>query len=128
MAARILLVDDENAVHFAMRDYMSQRGYAVDGARSAAEALGLLARSAYQVVIADLRLSEGRGARAELEGLDLIEDIRSRRPAARVLVLTGCAQELEAEARRRGADGFMQKPQPLARVAEMVERLCRGER
>ena len=127
MAPRILFVEDEHSTHFGVREYFAERGHQVDCACSREEALEHLAARSYRVVIADLQLSgRGAGDRAP-EGLELIEHIRQEHPETRVLVLTACDAELELEARRRGADRFLQKPQPLSVVAEMVELLCGGD-
>lgn len=125
MGARILFIEDEAATHFALREYFGERGYAVDGARTREEALERLASAHYPVVIADLRLSANDGGR-EPEGLEIVEEVRRRHPDARLLVLTACGEEFEAEALRRGADCFLQKPQPLPYIAEIIESLRGG--
>ncbi len=127
MGARILFIEDEESTHFGVREYFAERGYSVDGARSREEALERLASTRYPVVIADLRLTEGDARQREPEGLEIVEHVRREHPGTRVLVLTACGAELEPEARRRGADCFLQKPQPLSKIAEIVETLCRGD-
>lgn len=127
MGVRILLVEDEDSIHFGMREYFAPRGYAVDGASNAAEALQRLASTSYPVMIADLRLSEEDASQHEPEGLELVERVCRDYPGTRVLVLTACGRDLEPEARRRGADCFLQKPQPLSHIAEIVEMLCQGD-
>lgn len=127
MGSRILFIEDEDSTHFAVREYFAEKGHPVDGARSREEALERLASTRYPVVIADLRLSEDAARRREPEGLEIVERVRREHPGTRVLVLTACGPELEPEARRRGADCFLQKPQPLSQIAEIVETLCRGD-
>lgn len=126
MPPRVLFVDDEESVHFAMREFLGTRGYRVDSARDAAQARALVARSAYDVVIADLRLGEAGTSSDELEGLALVDHLHREHPSTRVVVLTACWSELEGEALRRGADRFLQKPQPLGRLADIVGALCEG--
>ena len=127
VATRILLVDDEDSIHFAMQTYFSVFGYSVDGARSSAEALERLAGGSYPVVIVDLRLSKPSAQRTEPEGLGIVSRVRRDYPDTRVVVLTACDAELEPEALRRGAHCFLQKPQPLSRLVHIVEQLSRGE-
>jgi CheY-like chemotaxis protein len=43
-----------------------------------------------------------------------------------VVVLTACEADQAREAYRRGADRFLQKPQPLASVADLLESLLQG--
>lgn len=123
MDARILFVEDEKSAHFGVREYFAAMGYSVDCARDRWEALERLAASRYAVVIADLDLSEERGTERVLEGLEIIERVRREHPATRVLALTACGAELESEALRCGADFFLQKPQSLAHIAFIVEKL-----
>jgi CheY-like chemotaxis protein len=124
---RILFVEDEGSTHFGVREYFAELGDSVDCASDREEALERLATTSYPIVIADLRLSEDGASSRTPEGLEIIERVRRDHPDTRVLVLTACEEHLEAEARRCGADFFLQKPQPLAHVAEIVEKLCRGD-
>jgi DNA-binding NtrC family response regulator len=125
MEPRLLIVDDEPAILFAMGDYLSRSGYAVDRARSREEAEVLLAAALYDLVIADLRLgaSEPRG------GLEVLRQVRARQPRARTILLTAYGSpEVEAELARLGAGRLLSKPQPLARIAEEVEELLEPRR
>ena len=71
-------------------------------------------------MIADLRLTGIHG----VEGLDIVQWSRHLRPETRVVLLTGNATpEIEAEARRRGADAFLQKPLPLPQLEAIVDGL-----
>jgi DNA-binding response OmpR family regulator len=118
--SRILIVDDEEPILFAMREYFATKGFSVDGAREVAEAQALLHENAYAVAILDLRLSGTQGA----EGLDLVAAVRAQSPRTRIILLTAYgSREIEAEARRLGADAFLQKPKPLAEVAQIASGL-----
>lgn len=117
---RLLVVDDETPILFALRDFFSARGYAVDaaGERSAAEAL--LAERPYELMIVDLRLSAGEAS----EGLDLVAFARGKRPAMRIVVLTAYGSpEAEATALGLGADAMLGKPMPLPELAALADRL-----
>ncbi len=124
MAARILIVDDEEPILFAMRAYFTRRGYAVDCARGQGEAEALLAGGEYAVVIADLRLTGTHGA----EGLEILGLVRERWPRTRTVLLTAYgSSELEGEALRRGADAFLHKPKSLPDVERLVAGLIAAE-
>jgi DNA-binding NtrC family response regulator len=120
MSQRILVVDDEEPILFAIRDYFEPLGWQVDCAQELEEAEALLSHIRYTLLIADLRLS---GIHSN-EGLELIRFVRERSPWTRVIVLTGYgSMEIETEAVGRGVDAFLQKPQPLAALAEIAARL-----
>jgi ActR/RegA family two-component response regulator len=110
-------VDDEEPILFAIRDYFEPLGWQVDCAQELEEAEALLSHIRYTLLIADLRLS---GIHSN-EGLELIRFVRERSPWTRVIVLTGYgSMEIELEAIGRGVDAFLQKPQPLAALAEIA--------
>jgi len=114
---RLLIIDDEPAIRFALSDYFRECGWVVDAAAEKEEAEALLACTEYAVVIADLRLTGIYG----MEGLDIIEWSRHLWPATRVVLLTGYGTpEIEAEARRRGADALLHKPLPLPELERVV--------
>ncbi|MET0553088.1 MAG: response regulator [Vicinamibacteria bacterium] len=121
MSGRLLLVDDQASILLALREYLEDRGFRVDCASTPAEADGLLDRTAYDVVIADLRLSAADAA----GGLRLLRRVRERRPGTRTVLLTAYGSpEVEAEARRIGIDALAAKSHGLEEVAGVVRSLA----
>lgn len=117
---RLLVVDDEEAILLALRDYFVLQGFEVSCARDRAEAAMHLDRGAYDGVIADLRLSGSGG----LEGLEVIARARARSPLTRTIIVTAYGSpEAEREARRRGVDAFLHKPVRLPEIARVVASL-----
>ena len=120
---RLLIVDDAVAIRNALGRYFKRRGWTVDSAAEKEEAEALLACTEYAVVIADLRLTGMYG----VEGLDIVQCSHHLRPETRVVLLTGNGTpEIEAEARRRGADAFLHKPLPLREIEAVVASLVRA--
>ena len=116
----LLVVDDEQSICFSMSEYFSRHGFMVDTAREQGEAERLIENTNYQVVIQDLRL----GITHHHGGLEIIKLIHQRNPETRIVVLTSYGStEIEAEARRSGADAFLQKPKPLSQVAQVIQGL-----
>lgn len=115
-APRVLIVDDEEPVLLMAAEYFQLYGCVVDCARELEEAQALLSYKRYELVIADLRLTGFGG----VEGLTIIDDIRERCPWTRIILWTAYGTpEVEQEARRRGVDAFLLKPQPLPRVVQI---------
>jgi DNA-binding response OmpR family regulator len=121
---RLLIVDNEPTIVFALQRYFKRKGYAVDCAAELEEAEALLTYTPYDLVIADLSLT----AIGSTEGLEIIRYIRSiTRCGARLILLTAHGTPaVEQEALRRGADVFLQKPQALAEIATIATRLLGG--
>jgi DNA-binding response OmpR family regulator len=115
--ATLLIVDDEEPTLLAMMDYFTHYGFAVDGSRDFSEAKALLMAKPYAVLITDLQLAEP----GDKSGFDLISFARNTRPDTRLILLTAHeSPQVEAEARRLGADAFFWKPQPLSELGQTV--------
>src|SRR5580698_11289171 len=116
MGDKILIIDDDEQLVNAYREYLSKRGYEVDCAQELEEAETLLAHFSYSVVITDLRLSKlGFG------GLDLVKHIREQSLPTRIVVLTAYGwPELKAELSVQGADTFLRKPLRLGELGDAV--------
>ncbi|HUE83136.1 MAG TPA: response regulator [Pyrinomonadaceae bacterium] len=124
-AAHLLVVDDEESICFSLSDYFSQKGFTVDTAHEIEEAERLIEKTAYEVVIQDLRL----GNTVRHEGLEVIRFVHQRNPDTRVVVLTGDGTpEVEDEALLNGADVFLRKPKPLSQIARVVQGLMNSPR
>jgi CheY-like chemotaxis protein len=117
---RILVVDDQTSILFAMSEYLAAHGYVVDCALDDVEAMTLLGRHAYRVVIVDLRLTPAR----DDDGLDVLSFVHDHCPQTRTILLTAYGSPaVETDARRRGADVVLYKPQPLQGIARIVDEL-----
>ncbi len=114
---RLLAVDDESVITFALETYFRANGFDIDTASEAEEAIALLSTRDYDVLIADLRLT---GTDSE-EGLEVVRFARDRNCWAGIVLLTAYGSpNVTARALDSGADIVLKKPQPLAEVAEVV--------
>jgi DNA-binding NtrC family response regulator len=117
---RMLVVEDEVTVLFALRKYFSAAGYHVDYARELEEAQALIITNQYHIVIADLRFSGSSAA----EGLEVLRFVRHHSRGTKVVILTSYGSaEIQTSARKLGAAAFLQKPAPLPEIRETVIRL-----
>lgn len=120
----MLLVDDVDTLRLALGGFFARHGFVVDGAAGRDEALALLARREYDVLITDLRFADA----AEHGGLDVVRAARERSTRTRVVVLTAYGNlQVESTARAFGADLFLAKPQSLPLLAKQIRRLVDGE-
>lgn len=120
MKHRLLIVDDEERLLDTMSDYFDFRGFEVACAADLATAERLVDEQQFSAVIADLRLT---GVERN-EGLELIAYTRAKSPETKVVLLTayGTPDIVEA-ARSHGAHAILEKPQPLASIADTVTQL-----
>src|SRR5687768_14568848 len=97
-----------------MARYFGRLGCTTDVAAEAEEAAALVTYRRYDLAILDLRLTPWGGR----EGLDIVAEIRRCNPGTVIVVLSAWIDEqTEEEARRRGADAVLRKPQPLGGLA-----------
>lgn len=116
---RLLFVDDEETILFAVQDYFEPQGYEVDAVTDADKAQDLLAQHRYAVVVIDLSLGPGK----ETLGLELVSRVRERHPKAAVVLFTAYSTpDVKREARRRGAV-VLEKPLPLFAIETAIEQL-----
>ena len=116
MAERLLILDDDDQLARACKEFLSESGYDVDCALETEEAETLLTHFPYSLVITDLRLSKlGFG------GLEFIRRIRELSSDTRIIVLSGYKwPEIESEATSQKIDAFLRKPVRLQDLAETI--------
>ena len=117
---RILIVDDEELIVMPMRKYFEGLRYDVDTALELDTARALIQGTAYDLVIADLRLT-GSG---DVEGLDIVSEVQRRSESTRIILLSAYGTpEIERESYARGADAFLHKPKGMMEIASMARNL-----
>ncbi len=101
---KVLVVDDEPVVVNSIRKTLARKAYKVEEAFSGKEALSMIAKGTYDLVLLDMRLPDANG-------LELICDIRKRKPSLRVVIVTGYASiDTAVEAIKLGASDYVAKP------------------
>ena len=103
MPKELLVVDDELPIARALKAFFEQRGFHVQTAGTAADALECI-HDIPEVVLLDLRLPDG-------SGLDVLSQLKKEAPDARVIVISGYGDPATIkEALDRGASDFFSKP------------------
>jgi putative nucleotidyltransferase with HDIG domain len=100
----ILVVDDEPDIRQLLATILRRAGYQVATAEGSLQALDVLQRTPYTLVITDLMMPG-------IDGLELLRRIADRHPVTRGIVLTGYGSIQSAvEATKLGADNYITKP------------------
>ncbi len=115
--AHILIVDDEDLNRYAISKNLQKVGYTVSEASNAADALEMLSRHEYDVVLTDIKMPGG------MDGVELLRHIRMGSPDAVVILMTGYASLPSAvEALRLGAHDYFIKPGSIGDLRNTVGR------
>jgi len=100
----LLIVDDDASFRRVLEFKLQQRGYqatAVDGGRGA---LKLLAENSYDLLLSDVRMPD-------MDGLELLAQVKSLHPALKVILITAHANIPQAvQAVKLGAYDYLTKP------------------
>jgi len=116
---RILIVEDEKKVASFIRKGLQQEGYAADIVHGGAAAVQNAALFDYDLIILELMLPTQ-------SGLDVLREIRSKRPKLPVLVLTAKgAVDDKVAALDAGADDYLIKPFAFAELSARIRALLR---
>lgn len=101
---RILVVDDEENVRLTTAAILEQEGYTVETASDGREALHMVGRNHFDLVLTDLRMED-------MDGITLLHELQTRHPNIVTVVLTGYASiESSIDALRQGVYDYLVKP------------------
>lgn len=116
---RILIVEDNAKLAAAIARALVEQGHAVDLAHTAAAAEEHLGDGSHDLVILDLMLPDK-------DGVQLVRELRRRKIATPVLVLTALsASDEKVAALDAGADDYVTKPFDLGELSARMRALLR---
>lgn len=118
---RILLVEDNAALADGLVQLLAGAGHAVDHVDDGASAEALIAAERFDLVILDLNLPQ-------MDGLEVLKRMRTRRDPAAVMILTarGTPEE-RVRGLDLGADDYMVKPFEITEFEARVRSLLRRQ-
>ena len=115
-ALRVLLVDDEEVFVEMTAETLKLKGFKVETASNAKEAMGILDSQFFDVVLLDVRMQG-------MDGIEVLRRLNSERPTQQVVMLTGQATiPMAIEAMKLGAFDFLTKPVKLEDLIITIQR------
>jgi ATP-dependent Lon protease len=113
---RILVADDEKMTRMNLEHVLTKDGYEVFLAANGDEALALLEKTSFDVIVTDLKMEK-------IGGLTVLEKAKAKDPSTEVIVITGYATVPTAvEAMQKGSYQFLAKPLKLVEVRATIEK------
>ena len=101
-APHILLVDDNRNGLIVRKALLQEIGYQVETAENGEQALALVGKATFDVIVTDYRMPRMNGA-------ELIEKLRRSDPQARIIMLSGFVDALALCEQSTGADIVLAK-------------------
>ncbi|MCA9903047.1 MAG: response regulator transcription factor [Anaerolineae bacterium] len=113
----VLVVDDEAAIRYSVSKTLQRVGYLVTEAASGEEALEIMGRQIFDVVLTDIRMPAG------LDGVELVRRIKDVDADTIVVLMTAYPSLATAvEALRLGAHDYLIKPSSSQDIRQCVAR------
>jgi len=102
---KILVVDDEVSIREMIKKGLSQMGeFNVETAQNGVEAIEKIEKEIFDLVLTDLKMPE-------MDGLELLRNIKGTRPEVMVILMTAYGSiETAVEAMKMGANDYITKP------------------
>ncbi|MCL2760429.1 MAG: response regulator [Desulfuromonadales bacterium] len=117
---RIIVVDDESSIRLLYSQELADEGYIVDTSATIAEAVGLLGKNSYDVVILDIKLKNE-------SGLDLLQKIVKEKNNMLVILSTAfsCYKD---DFSAWLADSYIVKSGDLKELKDEIKRLLESRK
>ncbi len=116
---RILLIEDDTVLGTAVRDQIAGSGQSVDWVTRLDAAGTAMTGAAYDLVLLDLMLPDGRG-------VAFLKSLRARGDVTPVIILTALDQVSDRiEGLNAGADDYLVKPFDLAELSARIGSVAR---
>ena len=101
---KILIVDDEKSIRFALKDIIEFEGHEVSLAADGKEGLEMALANSYDVIFSDIKMPV-------MDGLEATRRIKAAHPELPIIALTANAFDSDRQqAFEAGVDEFLSKP------------------
>ena len=113
---RILIVDDEETIRLALRKFLRSRGYEVEIAGSGDQAMQILEKESFSLMLCDVRMPG-------MTGVQVVPRAREKDRDLAIIMLTAVNDAATAtEVLASGATDYLMKPVELADLQQAVDR------
>lgn len=117
----VLVVDDEPGIRLALQAHFRRTGWRVETAGGVQDALRTLGRSAFDLVVCDMRMPDG-------EGTEVMRSVRTSSPGTAFIFLTAFGTVPQAvQLMKDGAVDYLTKPVSFEQLEKAAAKVMRGD-
>jgi len=111
VSCKVLVVDDEAQLRDLFSDLLKKENFTVKCASSGEEALDIIGKEDFEVVLLDIRMSG-------ISGLEALKKIKELKPNMIVILITGFGydEDLITKSKEYGCAGYIGKNMPISRI------------
>ncbi len=120
--AHILIIDDEKAIRYALREILEHEGHKVEEAEDGAAGLDKAKKGRFDLVLCDIKMPK-------MDGIEVLEKLQAHNEELPVVMISGHGTiDTAVDALKKGAFDFIQKPPDINRILVSVRNaLDRGD-
>ncbi len=112
--AKILVIDDEKAIRYALKEILEHEKHSVDEAEDGATGLDKARKGKFDLVLCDIKMPK-------MDGLEVLEKLQAHDPDLPVVMISGHGTiDTAVDALKKGAFDFIQKPPDINRILVSV--------
>lgn len=110
----LIVVDDDEILLDMLKNGLSLQGYHVTAVKRGVEALEIIKKNFFDLMIVDVRLKD-------MNGLDLVKKVKILTPNIAIIVMTGFVEDFSYDkAIESGASDFIKKPFTLKEIEARI--------
>jgi DNA-binding NtrC family response regulator len=112
----ILIVDDDSGIILTFKQILELKGYSLESAENGSQAISLVKKMPFRLALLDIKLPD-------MEGTDLLVEIKKIRPSMKCIMVTGFANlENAVKSVNSGAAAYLMKPVHPKDLVLMVQK------
>jgi DNA-binding NtrC family response regulator len=117
MSIRILVAEDEEIMRITVLDHLRTQGWQVDAAATGGQALELIKKNSYQLMLSDIRMPG-------MDGETLLGEVKLLAPRIEVVMMTAHGSaDTAIRCLKKGAVDYIQKPFDLDDLSFRIKRI-----
>ncbi|MEK6706990.1 MAG: sigma-54 dependent transcriptional regulator [Bdellovibrionota bacterium] len=119
MKLKVLIIDDDEVTRKLLKEILDKEGYVICLASSGEEAIRLIKREVFPIILSDIRM-------LELDGMAVLRAVKKSGARSAVILMTGFgSMEGAVEAIRDGAFDYVSKPFKIDALKAVVTRAAK---